>query len=40
MSEILTGLRLMATLTGYTVWLLWLLGTIGAGHFSLTFIAK
>lgn len=38
--EYLTALRIVATLTGYAVWLLWLLGAIGAGDFALTFTAK
>jgi hypothetical protein len=36
----LTAIRLLATLTGYVVWLLLLLGALGAGDFSLIFTAK
>lgn len=36
----MTLIRLLATVTGYFVWLLWFLDVIGAGNFSLIFIAK
>lgn len=34
-----TAIRLLATITGYVVWLLWLLGAFGLGRFSLIFVA-
>jgi len=37
MDAVMTTVRLMATLTGYIVWLMFWLGAFGLAHFELIF---